>query len=115
MVIIYHNPRCAKSREGLRYLTDKGYKHKIVLYLNQALHADQLKMLLMKLNLKPWQVVRTQEAIYRKDLKNKKFTEEEWINIIIENPRLLQRPVVEGRYKAVIAIPASKCEEIIDK
>ena len=66
----------------------------------------------MKLNLKPSQVVRIQEELYRKELKGKAFSDEEWMRIIVQNPRLLQRPIVEGKYKAVIAIPAERIEEV---
>lgn len=66
----------------------------------------------MKLNLKPSQIVREQEELYRKELKGMAFSDEEWIDIIVQNPRLLQRPVVEGKYRAVIAIPAERVEEL---
>ena len=67
----------------------------------------------MKLNLRPSQAVRTQDEIFRKELKGKVFTDDEWIKIILQNPSLLQRPIVEGRYKAVIAVPAERSEEVV--
>jgi arsenate reductase (glutaredoxin) len=112
MLKIYHNPRCAKSREGLNYLTTHGYHFEVVHYLDESLDAQTLKKILMKLNLKPIQVVRTQEELYRKELKGKTFTDEEWIDLIIRSPKLLQRPIVEGKYRAVIAIPTEKIEEL---
>jgi arsenate reductase len=113
MLRIYHNPRCAKSRDGLNYLTRKSLAHEVILYFENPLGVQDLKRLLMKLNMKPAQVIRTQEEFYRKELKGKKFTDDEWIDIILQNPKLLQRPVVEGRYKAVVAIPAEKIEEVV--
>jgi arsenate reductase (glutaredoxin) len=112
MLRIYHNPKCAKSREGLKYLLDKGYEFETILYLDKTIADEELKTLLMKLNLKPVQVIRMQEEQYRKELKGRKFTDEEWIKIITNNPKLLQRPIVEGKYKAVIAIPPDKIEEL---
>jgi arsenate reductase (glutaredoxin) len=112
MLKIYHNPRCRKSREGVAYLRDKGYQFEIIRYLDNPLSAAELKTILMKLNLKPSQVVRTQEALYKKELKGMTFTDEEWITIIIQNQELLQRPIVEGKYKAVIAVPAERGEEV---
>jgi arsenate reductase len=113
MLTIYHNPRCAKSREGLSYLSKHGLKFEVVHYLDNPLSVEDLKRILMKLNCKPYQVIRTQEDLYRKELKGKVFTDEEWITIILQNPRLLQRPIVEGKYRAVIAIPVEKINEII--
>jgi len=112
MLKIYHNPKCRKSREGLEYLKQKGYGFEVVNYLSTPLTAAALKMILMKLNMEPCNVVRTQEEIYRKELRGKKFTVEEWISIIVQNPNLLQRPIVEGKYKAVIAVPAERIEEV---
>jgi len=113
MLKIYHNPRCAKSREGLKYLSEHGYKFQVVNYMDQHVDAETLKKVLMKLNLKPIQVIRMQEDMYRKELKGKIFTDDEWISIIVQNPGLLQRPIVEGKYKAVVAIPAERIEEVV--
>jgi arsenate reductase (glutaredoxin) len=112
MLTIYHNPRCSKSREGLTYLTRNGYEFKVILYLHKPFKTEEFKKLLMKLNLKPEQVVRTQEEIYRKELKGRTFTYEEWIRIIIQNPKLIQSPIVEGKYRAVIADPPERSEEV---
>jgi arsenate reductase (glutaredoxin) len=113
MLKIYHNPRCAKSREGLKYLTEHGYVFEVIQYLDGCFGTEDLKRLLMKLNLKPSQVIRTQENLYRKELKGKTFIDDEWIQIILQNPRLLQRPIVEGRYKAVIAVPPERIEDVM--
>lgn len=112
MLIIYHNPRCARSREGLNYLREHGFPFEVVEYLENPLTANDLKRILMKLNLKPVQVIRTQEELFRKELKGRSFTDEEWIEIILEHPKLLLRPIVENHYKAVIAIPASRIQEL---
>jgi arsenate reductase (glutaredoxin) len=112
MLKIYHNPRCSKSRAGLAYLNDNDIPREVVEYLKTPLSVDEMKKLFMKLNLKPADVVRTQEDIYKKELKGKNFTDEEWIRIILENPKLLKRPIVEGQTRAVIAIPPEKIDEL---
>lgn len=112
MLKIYHNPRCAKSREGLNYLRERNISFEVVEYFDTPLQAGDLRRILMKLNMKPAQVVRTQEALFKAELKGRTFTDEEWISIILENPRLLQRPIVEGKYKAVIAVPPDKIDEL---
>ena len=113
MLKIYHNPKCSKSREGLNYLREKGYEYQVIYYLEKPISAGDLKTILMKLNLKPSQVIRTQDKLYRRELKGKSFNDEEWIRILVEYPRLLQRPIVEGKYKAVIAVPAERSEEVM--
>lgn len=99
---IYHNPRCSKSRKAFETLTEKGCKLEVVEYLKTPLTKKLLKTLLMKLNMKPIEVVRTNEELFKKKFKDKKFTDDEWIQILIENPVLLQRPIVASEYKAEI-------------
>lgn len=115
MLKIYHNPRCRKSREGLEYLKSKTQDFKIVEYLKEGLSVDQLKEILLKTNLKPIDLIRTQEEVYKKQFKGKNFNNDEWLDIIVENPKLLQRPLVVAKHKAVLAQPADKVEEVIEK
>ena len=113
MLKIYHNPRCRKSRAGLEYLQNSGYSFDVIRYMDTPLTKQVLKTLFMKLNLNPMQALRTQEAVFKNELKGRIFTNEEWFTIILQHPCLLQRPIVEGRYKAVIAVPAERIEEVI--
>lgn len=113
MLKIYHNPRCRKSREGLNFLQEKTSDFEIVEYLKDGLSEEILKEILLKTNLKPSDLVRTQEDVYKKELKGKNFSDEEWIKIIVENPKLLQRPIIVGQHKAVLAQPPEKSEEVI--
>lgn len=108
MITIYHNPRCRKSRAGLDYLRNKTSEFQIVEYFKKPFTREVLKEVLMKLNKKPAEVIRTQEAIYKEKYRNKNFTEEEWITILLENPQLIQRPIVVKGYKAVIGDPAEE-------
>lgn len=113
MLKIYHNPRCSKSREGLEYLKTKSEDFEVVEYLKEGLTEDIIKEIVLKTNLKPIELIRTQEDVFKKEFKGKNFTDEEWIEIIIENPKLLQRPLIVGKQKAVIARPAEKVDEIV--
>jgi arsenate reductase (glutaredoxin) len=115
MITIYHNPKCRKSRAGLQYLQEKGLEYTIVEYLKNPFTKDQLKDLLMKLNMKPDEIVRTQEDEYREKLKGKHFSDEEWITILLENPKLIQRPIVVNNYKAVVAQPADEIDRLLGK
>jgi arsenate reductase (glutaredoxin) len=113
MLKIYHNPRCKKSCEGLKYLQNKKVDFEIVKYIEKGLTREELREILLKLNLKPHEIIRKQEDYYKKELKGKKFNDDEWLKIIIENPKLLQRPIVVGKYKAVIAQPPELAELVI--
>ncbi len=113
MIKIYHNPRCRKSRAGLQFLEDKGINPEIIQYLKDPLCEAELKDILVKLNKKPQDIIRTQEAIYKSDFKGKHFNDDEWIKILIENPKLIQRPIVAKEYKAVIGDPAENIESLL--
>ncbi len=101
MLKIYHNPRCSKSRTGLQYLNEKKLNVDVVEYLKDPLKYDDLKKLLVKLHIKPHELVRTQEELYKKEYKGKNFTDDEWIKIIAENPSLMKRPLIEREHGAV--------------
>ena len=108
MLKIYHNPRCKKSCEGLRFLLDNKLEYEVIRYLNKGLNKSDIHEILLKMNCKPIDIIRTQEDFYRKELKNRNFTDDELVQIITENPKLLKRPIVIGKYKAVFAQPAEK-------
>lgn len=111
---IYHNPRCKKSRAGLEHLQEKGVEPEVVKYMKDTpLTEEKLKELLMKLNEKPQNIIRTQEKIYKDNFKGKNFTEDEWVKILVENPRLIQRPIVESKYKAVIGNPPQNIDDLL--
>jgi len=113
MLKIYHNPRCRKSRAGLDYIKQKGSEPEIIDYIKSPLSEDELKALLKKLGKKPKEIVRTQEELYRKELKGKDLSDARWIKILAENPRLIQRPIVETDKKAVIGNPADIIDNLL--
>ena len=113
MLKIYHNNRCKKSRAGLQFIKDKGLEPEIIEYLKTPLTEKELKNLLMKLNKTAFEMVRTQEAIYKSDFKGKDFTDGEWLKIIIEHPKLLKRPIVETDKAAVWGDPAEEIEKLL--
>ncbi|MEZ5073167.1 MAG: arsenate reductase family protein [Bacteroidales bacterium] len=112
MYTVYHNPRCKKSRAGLDHVREKGMEHRVREYLKDPLSEEELATLAMKLHLAPSELVRTQEELYRKELKGLNLTDEEWIKILAENPKLIRRPIVEGKYKAVIGDPAENIDRL---
>lgn len=114
MIKIYHNPRCKKSRAGLQHLQHKGLEFEVVEYLKEGLSEEELKEVLMKMNVSPFELVRTQEEVYRKQLKGREFTDEEWVKIMVENPKLIKRPLVVKEYKAVWADPPEEMDAIFN-
>ncbi len=112
MVTIYHNPRCKKSRAGLQYLQTKTDDIQIVEYLKNPLSEEDLKKLLMLLNKKPQEMIRTQEAVYKQNFKGKNFTDDEWVKIMVENPKLIKRPIVVKGNKAVWGDPAEEIDKL---
>ena len=115
MIKIYHNPRCRKSRTGLQYLEGKGVEFELVEYLKNGISEEELKDVLIKMNVSPTEIIRTQEDVYKKQFKGKNFTDEEWIKILIENPKLIKRPLVVKGYKAVWADPPENMEKLFKK
>ena len=110
---IYHNPRCSKSRNGLNYLTDKGYRFEIVKYLDGGLSENELEEIISKTGKKPFDFVRTHEDLYKKEYKGKELSDKEWIKVLVENPKLLHRPIVVNGDKAVLANPPENVDGIV--
>lgn len=111
MIKIFHNPRCKHSRAGLNYLKLKTDNFVVRDYLKESITRDEIKEILLKTNEKASFLARTHDEYFRKSLQGKNFTEDEWIIILEENPKLIKRPIVVGKLKAVIGNPP----EMIDK
>ena len=97
----------------MQYLEDKGVDFTVVEYLRTPISRDELKILLVKLNKRPVEIVRTSEDEFKAKLKGKNFTDEEWITILLENPKLIQRPIVTNNHKAVLAQPAEEIDRLL--
>ena len=105
-VIIYHNPKCSKSRKALEIIKSKNIEPTIILYLVNKLSKAEVKDLLSKLRLSIRDILRTGEDEYKKNnLKNENLSDDELIGFLIKFPKLLQRPIVVKNSKAVIGRP----------
>ena len=113
MITIYHNNRCRKSREGLEILGKSGKKYSVREYLNDVPTKDELKNILKLLNIKPLELVRKNESIWKENYKNVTLTDDEIIDAMIKYPKLIERPIVINGEKAVIGRPPSKILDII--
>ena len=104
-IIIYHNPRCTKSRETLALLEKKKAKPEIVEYLKTPPTVTELKSVLKKLGLNVQEIIRKKEPLFIEKFKTKKFNDEKWIDVLVKNPVLIERPIVVKGNKAVIGRP----------
>lgn len=110
---IYHNPRCAKSREGLKYLEERGFDFEVIDYMKNGISAGEIRDFLSKSGLKVTDIIRTNEEIYKTQFKGKEFTTDEWISILVEHPKLIQRPLVVKGSHAVLARPAEEIQKLL--
>lgn len=110
---IYHNPRCRKSRETLELLKKKKHEPEIILYLEDVPTKKELKDILAKLNIPAEKLLRKGEAIYKENYKGQSFSESQWIDIMIKNPKLIERPIVVNGKKAAIGRPPESVLDIL--
>ena len=94
MLKIYHNNRCSKSRETLQIIKDANAEVEIIDYLKTPPTEDELRKILTQLNLPVEYLIRKSEALYKSDFKGKELSEDEWIKVLVQNPKLIERPIV---------------------
>ncbi|HAQ50400.1 MAG TPA: arsenate reductase (glutaredoxin) [Gammaproteobacteria bacterium] len=113
MTTIYHNPRCSKSRQTLSLLEEKGLTPTIVLYLKTPPTKTELRTLLTQLAISARQLLRKNEACYRTlNLEDPTLNDEDIITVMAENPKLIERPIVVHKDKAVIGRPPESIEQL---
>ncbi len=104
-VRIYHNPRCAKSRETLALLRARGVEPEVVEYLSTPLTASQIKTLISQLGIEPHGLLRSKEDAYKTLKLSKASSLDEIANAIAKQPILLERPLVVVGGKAALGRP----------
>ncbi len=113
-IVIYHNPRCSKSREALAILKQNRAQLRVIEYLKSPPDANALKGLLKKLGLRPRDVIREGEEEFcslRLDDPNK--SDDDLLAAIVAHPILLQRPIVVRGGRAIVARPPAKVKELL--
>jgi arsenate reductase len=113
MITILHNPRCRKSREGLSVLENLGKEFEIRKYLDDKLSEDELKTIISKLDISPKALIRKSEAIWKQNYKSKTMSDDELITAMVEHPKLIERPIVIHKNKAVVGRPSELILSII--
>ena len=111
--LIYHNPRCRKSREALKYLEDKKYDFEVRDYIKNLLSIGEIKELIESLKIKPIELVRKNEAIWKENFKNKDLDDSQIISALSKYPKLIERPIVTKGKISIIARPVDKLLNIL--
>ncbi len=113
MIKIYHNNRCSKSRCGLEILENSGKEFEVVKYLENVPTKKELNELINLLGIDPIALVRKNEAIWKEKFKGKDLSDSQIITAMVENPKLIERPIIINDNKAVIGRPPERIYDII--
>jgi len=113
-VTIYHNPRCSKSRQTLELIRSHGIEPRIIFYLESPPTADELDEILNRLSMEATELIRTSESIYAElNPDQLELSRAAAIELMVANPRLIQRPIVVVDDKAIIGRPPEDVERIL--
>lgn len=110
---LYHNPRCGKSREALKLLNEKGIEPEIIEYLKNIPTHAELEDVLKKLDMKAEDLLRKNEKVFKELYKGKDLSDSKWIEAMIAEPKLIERPIFINGDKAVVGRPPEKVLELI--
>jgi len=113
-ITVYEKPTCTKCREMDKLLRESGISYEKVNYYTEPLSRKKLTELLRKMNLKPRDLLRKSEPVYKElGLSEDKFSDSELIALMIEHPDLIQRPIVERGDRAVLGRPTENVRELL--
>jgi len=115
MYTILHNSRCGKSRDAVNFLEESGIDFKIREYLKEELTFDELKSIINDLKVSPLDIIRTNELIWKENYKNNHYSDDELIQIMVENPKLIQRPIVLKDGEGVVGRPLEMVANFVKK
>lgn len=113
-ITVYEKPTCTKCREMDRLLRESGVDFDKINYYLEPLSEKKLRELVRKMEIKPRELLRTSESIYRDlDLGKKDFSDDEIISLMVEHPDLMQRPIVERGERAVLGRPTENVKALL--
>ena len=112
--IIYQKPSCTTCRKVYAVLKDSGVDFDAIDYYTDPIPKSKIKNLLSKMNITAAEILRTKEPIYKElKLAQKKYSDDELIDLMEKHPELIERPIVERGSKAILARPAERILEIL--
>ncbi|MDH4187797.1 MAG: arsenate reductase (glutaredoxin) [Nitrospira sp.] len=113
-ITIYQKPTCSTCRQAVQILKESGTSFNAINYYEQPFSKVQLKGLLEKAGLSPKDVVRTKEDIYKElGLSKKNLSDDEWLDVLVAYPDLIQRPIVVRGERAVLARPLDSIQKLL--
>lgn len=115
MIKVLHNNACTKSRAILEHLDENNVHFEIIDFIENPLSEIELKTVVKKLNSDVQDLVRKNDPLYREKFCDKEYSEEEWIKILVENPSLIQRPILIKGSVAMIGRPIENVRFFIEK
>ncbi|MEQ1729930.1 MAG: arsenate reductase family protein [Vicinamibacterales bacterium] len=114
VITIYQKPTCTTCKQVYSALRDAGVDFNAVNYYTEPLSGAQLKVLLHKMGITARQLLRTREPIYKTlGLADRELSNEELVDLMVEHPDLIQRPIVENGTRAILARPADRLRDIL--
>lgn len=113
-LVIYHNVRCSKSRSACELIAARGLDAKIIDYLAHPPGKAELRSLLNKLGMRPAELVRRGEEVFKTHFAGKTLSDDEWLDALVAHPILIERPIVVRGDKAVIGRPTEKVQQLLD-
>lgn len=112
-ITVYEKPTCTTCRKVIKILEEYGLSFERLNYYIEPLSKKQLKSLIKKMNLKPADVLRKKEKIYKYlNIKDRKYSDDDLIDLMVKYPDLMQRPVIKKGDKVIIARPPEKIKEL---
>ena len=113
-VTIYHNPKCSKSRQTLELLSAKGITPNIIEYIKNPPTVEKLKEILSQLGIAPRDLMRKKEDTYKElELGISSLSDKDLIDLMVEHPILIERPIVISNGKAVLGRPPEQVLDIL--
>jgi arsenate reductase len=113
-IVIYQKPTCTTCRQVYAALKDSGVDFSAVDYYVDPIPKEKLTELLRKMNIKPRDLLRKNEDVYKKlDLANRDLTDAQIVDLMVKHPDLIQRPIVEKGSRAILARPAERLKDIL--
>lgn len=113
-ITIYQKPTCTTCRQAVQLLKESGKPFTAINYYEQAFTKAQLKTLLKQAGLSPKDVLRTKEDIYKElALAKRTLSEDELLDLMIQYPDLIQRPLVKKGEQVILARPADSVKQLL--
>ena len=112
---IYHNTSCSKSCAALELLLKNGETPEVIHYLKETPDRGELSLILNLLQLRPLDLIRKKEPLFQEKFAHLTLSDEEWLDILLKHPILIERPIIIVGDKAVIGRPIERIFEIIER